>query len=589
MQKMIFCICIVLSLLIGSLTASEIEVGTSFESYRNAMQMENAASYRHNFLSQWQLFYSGEYLNERDNAFDRENYIADFSWGIARQQGILRPAILFDSRSSTEQGELSSGDYNLQERQHAAGFMLGITPSDNINLSSSLRYIQQKEDYNQFDDEMKQTNKGYESDSQLSFTQDFNWHHLQLDTRYRVNQVKNDNDRNYSLQSAWDVTLPDQRIATRIVWDGLTDEINKPTSQSDTQNRDQLFGAVDYTFSILSLEKIHFFTDYKQVKNRFDIITTKNFDENGRTLGLDFSFPVSRFTFSLSAKRQLNEKEYQSGINTLETDYREFISTINYAISERDSITFYRSIDLRQTDMPEATIRTDNDRLQERMNIGMYYYLYDRLHTSTLFYVLRTEQAYLFSEMSGNNRVTTSYNLQPEIAIAYGERFQVKQTYAIRADYEDYEWNQLHTDRFYRRLEAGASFIYDESLDMQLTSEGMWKHLHLNGDVEHPFAAILSYKYDNSASGEKEDDHYNITLERENHEVMLEMIKSWERFYIRSLSIVTWTTYTEIQQRLELSVFLSELSQASISVHPISRDFEEPEWKLNIDIELSFK
>ncbi len=589
MQKKISCVCIVLLLLTGSLPASEVEVVTGFESYRNALQMENAASYRYNFLPQWQLFYTGEYITEQDNAFDRENRVANFSWGIGRQQGLLRPAILFDSQLSTEEGKLESGSYDLKQRQHGAGFVLDLTPSDSFYLSSRLRYLQQQEDYDQFDEELEETHRGYESDSRLSVNQDFNWYRLQLDTRYRLNEIENDNDRNYSVQTAWDMTLPNHRVSAKIGWEGLTDEINKPTSQTDQQNRDQLSGAVDYTFSLIALEQVHFFTDYQQIKNRFDIITTKNYDETGKTLGLDFSFPVDRFRFSLNAKRQLDEKEYQSGINALETDYREFVATIHYAISERDSITFYRSIDLRQTDMPEATIRTDNDRLQERMNVGIYYYLYDRIHVSTLFYVLRTEQVYLFSEMSGNNRVNTSYNLQPEITVAYGSRFQIRQEYAIRADYEDYEWSDIHTDRFYRRLEAGASLIYDESQDMRISSGGLWDHLRTNRDTEHPLTAILSYQYENSASGEKEDDYYEITLERETHEVSLEMIQSWERFNIRSLSIMTWSTYKELQQRLELNVFLSEFSMASIAVHPVSRDFEEPEWKLNIDIALSFK
>ena len=191
--------------------------------------------------------------------------------------------------------------------------------------------------------------------------------------------------------------------------------------------------------------------------------------------------------------------------------------------------------------------------------------------------------------MAANNRVTTSYNLQPEISIAYGSRFQMKQEYAIRADYEDYEYSNIHIDRFYRRLEAGASLIYDESPDMSISSGDMWGHLRLNREIEHPFVAILSYGYENSASGEKEDDYYEITLERETHEVTLEMIQSWETFSIRSLSIMSWTTYKELQQRLELNVFLSEFSQASISIHPVSRDFEEPEWKINVDIALSFQ
>ncbi len=589
MQKKILYVCIALLPIIGSLFSSEIEFNTQAESYRKTFEWSNALSYRYNFLNNWQTYYQGEFQSENDDTFDRDNSMALFTWGVTRNAGWLRPSILFDSRLSKEEGSLEAGDYRLEENRYGAGLMLGVYPIESIALSSKLRYLKLEEEYNQYGDKLDENNDGYESDNLLSFAQDFGWHNFQLDSHYRLNQVTNDEDRNYSLNTRWDMTLPNQSLTAQVSWDGVQDEINKLSSTTDTQKRDIFSGDVDYRFSIFSIEQIKLGTDYRQVKNRFDQITTKNYDETNKSLRLGFTYPMSRFRFEINSMRELNEKDYQSGINTLDTDYREFEATIHYSITERDSMVFYRSINLRQTDAPKASIRTDNDRLQERMNIGMYYYLYDRVHTSTLFYVLRTEQVYLYREMSGNNRVTTSYNLQPEISIAYGNRFQVRQFYAIRADYEDYEWSELHTDHFYRRLEAGVQFIYDESPDMQVASENKWGHLHLNRTVEHPFTAILGYEYENSASGDKEDDYYNITLERENHEISLEMIETWDFFSLRSLSIISWSTFTEIQQRIELDFFLSDFSYASFSIHPVSRDFEEPEWKLNFDISMALQ
>ena len=81
--------------------------------------------------------------------------------------------------------------------------MLGISPSESVSLSSQLRYLQQQHDYDQFDEKLEETHRGYDSDSQLSLNHDFGWHRLQLDTRYRVNRIENDNDRNYAVQSGW--------------------------------------------------------------------------------------------------------------------------------------------------------------------------------------------------------------------------------------------------------------------------------------------------------------------------------------------------------------------------------------------------
>lgn len=212
----------------------------------------------------------------------------------------------------------------------------------------------------------------------------------------------------------------------------------------------------------------------------------------------------------------------------------------------------------------------DNDRQIKSLSLNLKELLNPKLMISTTGSYQIIDEVFISKYLSSNNNVKSTYILQPEITGILNDHFELFNRYQLRATFENYQWNDLINDRYYRKLEyeSGMRFKYD------------------------PFNSLISeviYTYITNETADKINNEWlknnknivriyavNVNLKTDSYNVIIQPQFKYE-----------YGNYeTELLFELDKKIF--ENSNVKFSFNPMGQTFNSFVWKAYIELYLTY-
>jgi len=316
---------------------------------------------------------------------------------------------------------------------------------------------------------------------------------------------------------------------------------------------------------------------YRYNKIEYKNKTSKNYDKSEFDSSLLFRYSLFGLKFTNEPVLEFYNKDYSDSENKMFKRTKNLNSSITSYFSTQDSIVYLSQMKLEQTYNPENDHYWDNDIAKNLNQLSFYYHYKEPIFMYTHLYYNKSEEIYVSSAMSGKNKIKETYKLQPALDIKFSPFVSLKQTYLLQADYDDYDWDEIYTDRYFRRFKA-------EYL-LEFSNKSFTRNY---------YQFQMKYSYEDNDSGEKQNDYYLKTNQsiikkydlylgfRQNNLVTIfepSLIENIEREYIPKLTI---------EYNLGDNAAGTSLSSARLRISPTFSKSEETFWKIDFEVEYEF-
>jgi len=593
-MKQRFLLFTVVFILCASNVVAEINWSTSFNHFRKNSILESSLAYKHNLSDSWKFDFTQESAFGKDKAFDRENRISNNIWRFSQGKGYLTSSILFGYNSTWETGAPASTKYTFERYNRLTGLEIAINPTSNFNIATSCLYSNisnesrsdESQDFSSNQATQVESN-GMRLHNNISYHDTLGVSLIDFSGDMEQSTAKHDKYHIYQGNLSWVLPMEQQHLSTGFSYKRRLNNVYSQYVSIDKQKRESYGAEIKYLVKA-GRGDFQIKSNYEIQRYRKTESSLKDYQNDYKNIGFVFSYPYRDIRVSVGAEASITDKDFEIDENTTSESYKAVFWNAIFQPGLLDSIVVHSRFDLKQTDVPNANSRTDYDQLNDVIQMGVYYFPLDNCHVQTQFNIFKSEQIYLFSEMSGENNTKTSYNLIPNSEFIFGNRFIFSQSYHIRADYEEFIWNELKENRFFRRLVASWKICYDESDYFANSSTTYWRHLPGQFILE-PWTIFLEYKLTENSTGNWINDYFEIHSQRQVQDIIADIQREWNRFKLHSATRITWVDKErEYNQLAEISYSINPSSYAIISVNPVGPDRNNIDWRVNVEIRLEF-
>jgi hypothetical protein len=329
--------------------------------------------------------------------------------------------------------------------------------------------------------------------------------------------------------------------------------------------------------------------NYSERRTRLDQNIVRNNGEFFNRLALDFNyFILPQLTLSSEASHGLTVKDFSYAENTRHLENRGLSSSIGWEYAKYDSLILTLGIDLQKTLFPKNNHRWDNDLRTRSSRLGWKHYYRDNVRLSNwLTYNVR-EDVYIDSLLSANNHLLKSLSYMPQIDLLLGDRLCFEQAYQIRADYTDYIYSAVNTDKLYRQLGYRFSLIFDSFPYVARAGDDKWFQMPYRQNRGSAFMADITFAYEENQYAQKQDDYYTINTKNRRYQAMLTIRHDIGDLYYSIRPQYIWGTWKEYSVVAGFNWQFNNQSYLEFTLTPISEELPEIDWRSSVNLSLRF-
>ncbi len=586
---------IVIFITCNKISASEGLWNTSFKNYRFSSSLSNDFSYRYCPVENWEFYHESKYIFDKEHAGSKEkNTYSNLKWRLSKNYGIFYNSLEFGYLYQFTESSFQVINYDFTQRLRNTAFTFALTPSELFEVKSKIIYHHNRERVNETENNLYLSN-GIGLKNYLRFSRLINNNEFKFNSYFKNLKLDFDNNRNYGYDLTWNFQKNKQIFNSEIKYDWHRNDIYTFYKITDQQIRYSYLSRVEYSFPVFKNVRFTIQDRYYLLNNNFRKEETKirkNLKEESNHINSGISILWKKYRLNMNFGRNFHNRYYEMEVNSQEASQKIFNSELIYRFNEKDSLFFYRKLELQQVDIPLEESIMDYDQLNDNMQIAFFYYPKDRIFLTTNYSYFQQKFVYLKSEMSDQNTIKKSYNLQPKLEIAIFGNWIIKQNYHIRADYEDFVWTDLFEElpqgHFFRSILVSYTLIYDQSESFSLSSFRKWKHLNVNKFSVNPIMIQFRFDYKANNYGNKNNDVYEIISENESQTMIINITKQFSKFDIFGEAKILYGNFTEYNFLLSVDYNLKQNAKASIQINPISDWTKKFEWNIDCRLEYTF-
>lgn len=318
---------------------------------------------------------------------------------------------------------------------------------------------------------------------------------------------------------------------------------------------------------------------------------TRNTGDYNNLAQVNFSYRVmDNVTLKSNNTHSYYIKDLSYISNTRIIDVRN--SNINFAweYNPYDSLLIDYTIELRRTIYPDSEHKLDNDYLNNVYKLGWILFWKDRIRIANRLLYLQKEEVFLDESLSANNNTVTGLQWQPECDIILGDCFLLHQDYQIRADYDNYYYNNFSEikDTFYRQLSADYHILYDSTPLAAKITLPKWNFLPFRSRNTEAFRMDIGYKWERIETSTKEDDVYIVNGIEDKQTLSCMLQKQYGIVICQLYPKYSWGNWREYNLLLSAAWQLNRDSVAEFSLNPVGPELHDLDWRIYCSINLVF-
>lgn len=596
MKRILFVLAIWWLLSLNSLSAQNQEVEFYYFNSDNIRILESLLQYQVQPMAKGILAINGQSSWEERLNFHQEIRRSLLGSSFGYQLPSSLHSLFMDYESHYDASDLDPSAY--VNKNGNLGYRLYYSPIDSLSFSAEARGLIRNE-------QDRYLPGNFIKSDGLQFSGAMNYHPLRdkIDARVSANLEHRKMDwEAYQLAAAnanfsWSgVYLDwDNRFAISARQDEIYNLLSTEDKQSsyyqklDTQKRSTL--DVYSQLSYYPAENMEFMLseNYTERRTRLDQNIVRNNGEFFNHLALDFNyFILPQLTLSSKTSHGLTVKDFSYAENTRHLENRGLSSSIAWEYAEYDSLILTLGIDLQKTLFPKNNHRWDNDLRTRSSRLGWKHYYRDNIRLSNwLAYNVR-EDVYIDSLLSANNHLLKSLSYMPQIDLLLGDRLCFEQAYQIRADYTDYIYGAVNTDKLYRQLGYRYSIVFDSYPYVARAGDDKWFQMPYRQNRGSAFMADFTFAYEENQYAQRQDDYYTINTKNRRYQAMLTIRHDIGDLYYSIRPQYIWGTWKEYSVVAGFNWQFNNQSYLEFTLTPISEELPEIDWRSSVNLSLRF-
>jgi hypothetical protein len=583
MKKTILIFIILLGISVSLISETALIESEYQSSYGNVLFLNNYR-YHQSISPKWSFIHTGNLIQSRNKRFNRYSRNTDLGWYISRDEHPVSYKLHLDYIAALDKAEPDSEMYEIDKVRRQMGLELLINPLDSLAVHSGFTYIRSGESNSRYLDKTVSSN-GYQSNNIIHYIQSFNSANLMINSYFNILRLDYDYLRSYGGITKFDIVDP--VINTEFSYHQDLSKIYLLNDQVDTHIRSLYRASILHKNRLSDDLAFRIGNIYQARDNRLRESQDRNYLETDNLLFTSAILFWEPFRMSIDGEYRLFSRSFKEETSSRKQEQRGIKGSVSYIFSERDSLSYSHSVNLTRTDYTLKTNILDNDQRYEEQQISLYLYFRDGLRLINHFSFMSREEVYLKSDMSANNKNTRIYNLLPALNIALSRNLLFTQEYHLRADYDDFIYDDTIRDRMYRRFSAAYSLL----------SGLPWKSGHYRYTPEREsfyssfdFLLGVSYKYDTNSSGNRAGDAYEIFAENEYHTLQFELFR---RVYALELGMrprFIWSNIRyEFSHNFDISYYFPNRSNyVSFNINSSGSNKEDLLWRIKALVNIYF-
>ncbi|MFA6721423.1 MAG: hypothetical protein WCR92_08425 [Candidatus Cloacimonadaceae bacterium] len=560
--------------------------------------LENNLRYQMSPFKASLLRISAQNLSEERLNFSQSSRNSLLGLDLAFDRGLLRHTLLSGYEYLYDSSELDAEFQPYRNKTGFLGYTLDLMPADSLLFQAGAQgYVRSEEDRYLLGSKLN--SKGYlvhgraaagtelwNTRGGLSASYErklMDWEYYQSGSLAAWLNHQSRNllfNNSFSLSRRDDdiyVLLPDEAAGGRGFYD-----------LDDSQQISSLIysGTLEYEpWEIISLSLQESFskriTDLAEntVRNNSDLL-------NQASLLLELK-PMPNLGWSSTFSHSYGLKRFSNTQNSRHTENRFLATGLDWEYTAGDTLSAGFTVDLQRSSFPDDGNRWDNDLRHIRLNLSNAHYWKDRLKLSNRLYWSLTDDVYLDGLLSGNNKQTSSYVYNPELALLIGDRLLFNQNYLVRADYTGYMYDP-DDKAFYRQLELEYKLVFDSFPLAPRSQDQRWMLLPFRNAGENALLADLSFGFERNEYADFNGQIYVINFKNTRYTAAATLKHDIRQLYYIIQPRYSWGTWKEYSLLFGLAWKFTDSSLLEFSLNPVGDSLDNLDWRSSVSLGARF-
>jgi len=584
------------SLLPGLLPAQNNLLEFGFSSGRSSQESDSNFLYQMQPFSASQLQIKAQNHNEERLNFAQRNRHSLLGLDLVIQRGWLSHGFSSGFDFLQDSSQLEADLHPYRNKTGYLGYSLEFSPLDSLNFELGAKgLLRSEEDRYILDSQLN--SKGWQGHARAHTSMEI-WKSLTgLNLKYERKKLDWESQQNGILNAFLNHQSQNLIFNNNLSLGRQEDDIYELLPGNggrgfyefkDTQKRGSLSynGVLEYLpWDFLNLELQESFAK-RQIELTESSARNSSDLSNQSTIKVTLE-PLSSLAWENSFSHFYGLKRFSSVQNTRHTENRILNTKLNWEYAGGDSLWAGYHIDLQRSIFPDDGNRWDNDLRHMRLSLGNVQYWKQRLKLNTRAFWNLTDDVYLDSLLSANSKQTSTYVLNPEIALLIGDRLLFNQRYQIRADYTQYRF-ETAPQTFYRQLELEYKLVFDSFPYAARSQDRRWLLLPYRNSDGSAFVTNLSFGYEHNEYADYDGRAYVINFKNDRYTAGISFKHDINNLYYIIQPRYSWGTWTEYGLLLGLAWNYNENSLLEFSLNPVGNKLDDLDWRCSVSLGAHF-
>ncbi len=564
-------------------------------------RIEQTSGFQLNPFHTWNMQVSSRNLEDRRIDFDQTSRNSFLQMSLLNQNRLLSHELLSGYEFLQDHSSLESELNPYQNKTGFLGYGIAISPLDSLSLKAMVKgFYRQEED--RYLPHHKLISKGTFQSAGAGYMRGDADKSLQFNASAENKQMNWEKYRQLAAGITGNLFTEAISLTCAVNAGVRADDLyvlNAPESpllnsryeQYDRQYRTNFNANLNLDVPLGKTLRCQIGESYSLINYRHDINRSRDNGDYNNLAQMNLTYEltdniilksVSSYNYYIKDLSYIN--------NTRIIDVRNTGLGLNWEYNPYDSLQAEYTVELRRTEYPDSDHKLDNDYLTNAWRVGWIVFWKDRMRIANRVLYQVKDEVFLDSWLSANNNTLTSLQWQPECDILLGDSFQLHQEYQIRADYDDYFYNEFSgiRDTFYRKIEAGYRLTYDSSPLAAKTDIPKWSLLPYRNRSLSALRIDVGYNWERNETSAKEGDIYYINGRYDRQTISLLLQKQYGILIGQLNPKYSWGNWKEYSLLMSCAWRLNRNSTLELSLNPVGADTDALDWRASCSLNLIF-
>ena len=572
-----------------------------FYNSQKQSKFEQRTNYLITPFHKWQMLVNGKTSEDKRLDFNQTSRNSNLSISFYNDSTILNHSFQTGYEYLYDHSNLESELKPYRNRTGFLGYGLSLNPVDSLSLSTNLKtfYRQEQDRYRENHKFISQgwlekINSRYLLGNETkSLLVSGGFENKQIDWekyyQYSASLSGNFQTEAFSLSSFTNASSRKENLY--VLESPDSSNVNSYYSQYDKQFKKNLDTTVNLDIALGGRLNCQLSEQYSLHQYDYSVNKTRSSGDYNNLAQIKFDYQLTdNIKLQSNGSHNYYIKDLSFVNNTRVIDIRYINNSMVWEYNPYDSLMADYTMELRRTDYPDAETRLDNDYLSKILNLGWTVYWKDRIRISNHVLYSTKDEVFLDALLSANNNTVTGLQWQPECDILLGDSFLFQQDYQIRADYDNYYYNNFNDiqDTFYRRLYYSYHLIYDSTPIVAKLTSPKWILLPFRSRNPEAVRFDANYSWERNETSAKDGNVYIINGVNERRILSLLFQKQYGIGIYQVMPKYSWGEWKEYSLLMSSIWQLNRNSFAEINLNPLGESLKSLDWRISCSINLLF-